>query len=337
MSMCLHPVYLEKQHLEVDCGVCPECLRKRKSAWVLRLRQHLDYHQDSAFLTITYRNEDLPDRATLVKRDYQNFLKTLRKYFGTKRFYRKIQYYMCGEYGSKTSRPHYHFVFYGISLKDLEYYQEGFYKSGRPRYVSKVVNEHWKKGFNTVGTVTPKSISYVASYCQKKLYREASKALYEDTGRIPPFTAMSKGIGLEWCMDHEEEIRRDLTINVNGFTCAVPRYYRKKLAITAEHFQEAILDMKYKEYNLYYHETGNIDVYIPDDDILDDRKDSGKFYYYSHRDTGTKVIKLDFPMRRYDGWGYLSDSFMSWRRRRASMHNMNLVAKLELSKLASTF
>lgn len=66
---------------------------------------------------------------TLRKRHYQLFFKRLRKWYG-----KPIRYFGTGEYGSKTQRPHYHFIIFGLKLDDLKLYGRNGLK--QPMYTS---------------------------------------------------------------------------------------------------------------------------------------------------------------------------------------------------------
>lgn len=52
---------------------------------------------------------------TLRKRDFQLFMKVLRRRTG-----QKVRYFAAGEYGDKTFRPHYHAIIFGLHLDDLQ-------------------------------------------------------------------------------------------------------------------------------------------------------------------------------------------------------------------------
>ena len=63
-------------------------------------------------MTLTYRNEFLPNDNQLSVRDVQLFIKRVRKLLGTEigyEYVRPIKVIYSGEYGKKnTKRPHYH-------------------------------------------------------------------------------------------------------------------------------------------------------------------------------------------------------------------------------------
>ena len=151
------------------CGQCLPCRINKRRLWTHRLMLESYMHGDSCFVTLTYAEEHLPHGGTLVKRDLQLFLKRLRKSVSP----RKIRYYACGEYGSKSSRPHYHAIVYGLSLLDGE-----------------KVAQCWPFGIVHVGECNTHTIQYVAGYVTKKFVRK------DDDIRIKEFSTMSRKPGL---------------------------------------------------------------------------------------------------------------------------------------------
>jgi hypothetical protein len=89
----------------------------------------------------------------------------------------------------------------------------------------------WSLGYVHVGDVTSGSIRYVTGYLGKSIGERGIG------GRTPPFSLMSKGLGLRWMRDHREELVSDPTIRRNGRSRALPRYYQKKLAESFEELQ----------------------------------------------------------------------------------------------------
>lgn len=112
-------------------------------------------HSDAVFITLTYADEYLPENGALDKRDLQLFLKRLRKRLAPRSF----RYYACGEYGSKTMRPHYHAILFGVSEID----QDDIAKSWIDPKTGIL------KGRVHVGFFSRESAQYVAGYVTKKL------------------------------------------------------------------------------------------------------------------------------------------------------------------------
>jgi hypothetical protein len=202
----------------VPCGKCLVCQQNRASEWAARLVHELQYHEQACFITLTYDEVHVPklenDLMTLRKKDYQDFFKRLRKNLDV-----KIKYFLCGEYGSKFHRPHYHAIVFGWSPAYSD-----IIKSVSPGYSSsKLLEDIWSLGNCTVGAVSGDSIHYTSGYVLKNTLPK------EDLlGRVPPFLSSSQGMGLQYALDHSEAVK-NINISAEGTTCAVPRYYLKKL------------------------------------------------------------------------------------------------------------
>lgn len=169
MLRCLSPLFLKSQKLPVACGSCFFCRVKKRNAWTGRLMMELQSHTDAVFVTLTY--ETLPNPPYLSKRDIQLFFKRLRKALGKTR---RIRYYVCGEYGSLNFRPHYHAIIFGLSEKE-----------------SAIIRNAWSLGFISCGSVSMRSIAYVAGYVTKK-FKDTKD--YKDSGecKVPEFALMSR-------------------------------------------------------------------------------------------------------------------------------------------------
>ena len=73
-----------------------------------------------------------PQRGSLNHADFQKFMKRLRKHAGN-----NIRYYMGGEYGPTTWRPHFHACIFGHDYEDKLYFKTG--ESGEKIYTSKTL------------------------------------------------------------------------------------------------------------------------------------------------------------------------------------------------------
>ena len=200
-------------------------------------------HEKNCFVTLTYDPQSLPSTGSLSKRDWQLFAKKLRKKVGSFRFF------MCGEYGENTNRPHYHALLFGVNFDfDRVVYQVTPHRLYRSETLEKV----WGKGRCPFGEVTFESAQYVAKYCLKKV--NGAKAEEEgvywradpETGEAwevePEFALMSRrpGIGATWFEKYKSDVfPRDGCI-VEGRKVRVPRYYDTKLS------EEELLEYKEK-------------------------------------------------------------------------------------------
>lgn len=104
----------------VPCGKCAGCRLDRAKEWTTRLIMEKSLFPDSSvwFLTFTYEHMPLTSDGlpTLVKKDVQDFFKRWRYYHGD------FRYFLAGEYGDHTFRPHYHMIGYGMSFSDLDFF-----------------------------------------------------------------------------------------------------------------------------------------------------------------------------------------------------------------------
>lgn len=121
---------------------------------------------------MTYDDEYLTygsDYPTLVKRDVVLFLKQLRDYYDRKYKHQGIRFYLAGEYGDTSLRPHYHIIAFNLPCEDLCYYARS--PLGDVYYSSDLLNALWGKGYVVVGEATVESMAYTARYCQKRLLK----------------------------------------------------------------------------------------------------------------------------------------------------------------------
>lgn len=212
----------------VPCGHCRACRIRRSAEWTVRLWHESLCHEDSVFVTLTYDDEHMPEDCMLKKDDLQKYVKRLRTASD-----KKIKYYAVGEYGDKTGRPHYHGIFFGLGIREHGYKRFSGGRKGNDTLVGQngVAVRSWQSQGNVIlGTVTMDSMRYVCDYVQKKLYKPRG----EETGRVEPFSLMSKGLGKEFALKNGAQIADNKYVMVNGIKHGVPRYYAKVLDIEKE-------------------------------------------------------------------------------------------------------
>ncbi len=139
---------------------------------LLEAREHLY----SSFVTLTYEPAFAPvsvdpetgeELLTLDKEDFQRWLKRLRKLAHPAR----LRFYGCGEYGTKTERPHYHAIVFGLGAHEEE-----------------LLKCSWKKGFTYLREADATNMMYTAKYCLKNMGKSQDESL---RGRQPTFSRMS--------------------------------------------------------------------------------------------------------------------------------------------------
>lgn len=186
--------------------------------------QEVKVADTAIWVTLTYENPPLDDNGlmTLRKSDVQKFFKRLRK---VSRDYssQRIKYYLCGEYGSQTERPHYHAVIFNSDrLAIFKCWSE----------FSDMYDEQGVKlGFSTFDVVNERTVAYTAKYMNKgKLIPKWKGDL-----RLPEFQLFSKGLGINFISDATRSFyNSDPTRNfvyVDGFRKALPKYFADKLII----------------------------------------------------------------------------------------------------------
>lgn len=139
----------------VPCGRCIGCRLDYSRQWADRCILELQYHDSAYFLTLTYNDYCVPrsyyadpttgeakDSLTLCKKDWQDFMKRLRYYFPDD----NLRFFMCGEYGPSTWRPHFHAIVYGLHLDDLVLYER---KEGYNYFTSKKIDRVWSRKVTT--------------------------------------------------------------------------------------------------------------------------------------------------------------------------------------------
>lgn len=220
--------------LDLPCGQCVGCRLERSRQWAVRCVHEAQLHESNVFVTLTYSDEHLPPTGGLVYRDFQLFMKRLRKTQPGARFY------MCGEYGEQFKRPHYHACLFGVDFLDKTPY--GKSPSGEQLYRSATLEALWPLGFSSIGTVTFESAAYVARYVMKKVTGPLAQAAYTridgDTGELhqvsPEFTRMSlkPGIGADWLKKYQTDVYPGDAVIINGGHAKPPRYYDRKLGET---------------------------------------------------------------------------------------------------------
>ncbi len=186
---------------KVSCNYCAGCRMARISDWNERIKHEVQYQawkgNDSTFLLLTYDDEHLPLHG-VSKRDVQLFLKRVRKYFSDHHItkYAGWKYFLVSEYGDQESRPHYHAIMMGLPFDEVE----------------SVYRRCWDNGFVFSRPVADGGIRYVLKYMQKARPRKQERELYEKFDINPPFSMMSKGIGLDWYIQNQQHI-----INNGGY------------------------------------------------------------------------------------------------------------------------
>lgn len=230
--------------LLIPCGQCVGCRLERSRQWAVRCVHEASMFDNNCFITLTFNDESLLSRInpfSLDVRDFQLFMKRLRKMFGN-----GIRFYHCGEYGDRYSRPHYHACLFNFTFPDLLPWKE---VNGFKLYTSETLSRLWPYGYSSVGSVTFESAAYVARYIMKKINGKGSFHSYFlgdlETGegyfRKPEYTTMSRrpGIGTKWFDTYAlvDTYPNDYVV-LRGRKMRPPKFYDSKLS------DEMLLELK---------------------------------------------------------------------------------------------
>jgi hypothetical protein len=208
--------------VDIPCGYCLGCRLAKSRAWAIRCMHEAHMHKQNCFITLTYNDEHY--KPTL---DYADFKKFIRRTVAQKG---PTRYFMCGEYGDKLKRPHFHAILFGQNFNNQK-------PIGKDINESPELNQLWGKGYASVGTATHQSAGYIARYTIKKQYGKQQTKHYQrintQTGEIiqvqPEFAQMSRkpGIGQTFLEKYWPEmyLARDAIVLPGGKTQKTPRYY----------------------------------------------------------------------------------------------------------------
>lgn len=214
------------------CNHCDNCLESKKANLVQRVMlESQSYEYRPLFVTLTYDDEH--SDGLLHKKDFIDFMKRLR--INSERFVRKhsdkytfqdptqtpYRYFACGEYGGKTSRPHFHLCIFNYVVPSVE---QGNLSRMHPiageqsaiRMVKNLIVKSWKNGDQGEHSVRPNGKrgkeldiqfakncgSYIAKYmskdCPDSQYQVIAGLCGYDSEKMKdhlPFIKYSQGLG----------------------------------------------------------------------------------------------------------------------------------------------
>lgn len=235
--------------LELPCGRCTGCRMDRRSEWAIRCVHEAQLYDANQFVSLDYAPEHLPLSLSLEYRHVQLWMKRLRKELrgvnaGPNGKF-PIRFFLSGEYGPLTKRPHWHAILFNFRFPDQVRLMNGTFRS-------EVAERLWSSGRVVIGDVTPASVAYVAGYTTDKVYGLEARDHYEDvvdlstgevTGRRPELVSMSRrpGIGAWWYDRHRSDLfgtssaPRDFAVH-EGQKRKVPGYYWRRFCESGDPF-----------------------------------------------------------------------------------------------------
>ena len=237
--------------LLLPCSNCSGCRMDRSKSWAIRCIHESSLFENNCFITLTFNEDTVNSRGTLVKSDFQNFMKRLRKRFvglepvskgtgyvltsdqldSTEHHY-PIRYFHCGEYGSKHSRPHHHACIFNFDFPDKVLLES---RGTNHYYRSAELEKLWPFGYSMIGHVTVDSAAYVARYILKKMNGKLADDYYkrydlltgEEYQLQPEYTTMSRrpGIAAAWFKQNPSSVYPKDYVTSGGKSFKSPRFY----------------------------------------------------------------------------------------------------------------
>lgn len=319
MPLCKNP-YMNGQ-MPCPCGKCIPCLINRKRLWKHRLLLESYTHENSAFVTLTYSDDKLYYRnektgkellqSTLCPKHLQKFFKRLRKAISPSR----VRFYVVGEYGDKSYRPHYHAALFG--------YEPCWY--GGTRHQKHTVGgsccppcdtiyKAWGKGGIDNAHLENDSAAYIAGYVTKKLTNPNDlKAMEILNGRYPEFARMSNrpGIGadavdqianalLSQYGSHALTEHGDVPVSLSHGKQSLPlgRYLRQKLRRkinAAEIINPETGEIKYagKEITTQAYQKELLDMFLAALKNPETKKEVTSLKNFIHKRDAQKILNIE--------------------------------------------
>ncbi len=237
------------EQMALPCGQCLGCRMDRSKQWALRCWHEASLFDSNTFITLTFNDENLNPNGSLVRADFQKFMKRLRKdnkglqyvqpLTGSSNPY-PIRFFHCGEYGENLTRPHHHACLFNFDFQDKYLWDNR--KPETPLFRSASLEKLWPYGFSTIGEVTFKSAAYVARYITKKVNGQhaASHYLRGDPDEVDPETgetsayylepeyitmSLRPGVGGRWFEKNPGDVYPKDFTTVGGRKFKTPAYY----------------------------------------------------------------------------------------------------------------
>lgn len=208
--------HTQDRTIPVRCGKCEGCLKTNINNWSFRLLIEAKRSTSVAFVTLTYSPEFVPLTdsllPTLSKTDVQKFFKRLRK--STRN---KLRYFVVGEYGSHSYRPHYHLILFNTESR-------------------RSIENAWMVQGNPIGNchIGDSIDNGAIPYTLKYMYKKGLVPAFSEDDRLPEFRMMSKKLGSNYLSKeiieyHLKDLENRQFVVNNGYKLAMPRYFREKL------------------------------------------------------------------------------------------------------------
>ena len=286
----------------VPCGKCRECQNSLRAGLVARFKNEQKYLPYVKLVTLTYTDINMlnlyykpykfvsfdgiefknrllkklqSDEEKDVFHRYKHFLlnkehaKTFVSEFQKRyedKFGCKVKYYLCGEYGTLSDRPHFHIAIF------FQYFHTD-------KMLHEFITNSWRYGEVQIGDCTDGGLNYVAKHCYKQ---DAGSKVQQKLA--PIFHLQSKyhgGIGCNLVKDYSilynnENGNKFGIIKGTPYKYSFPRYVRKKLFPNG--YSDCTLGNLESDSDKNLRDKMLTDGYTPSSDALEVDEEFWKYY-----------------------------------------------------------
>lgn len=143
--------------MEVPCGRCAECRRRRGSDWRVRLLHELNFGKihSAIFVTLTISPEYYETYRDNPRAAIRRFTDLVRKTYG-----RSVRYFIVSELGGASDRLHFHGILFNAPFVPVR-------KNPSYKIINRKLRKLWKIGHTWVGWVTDATCNYILKYITK--------------------------------------------------------------------------------------------------------------------------------------------------------------------------
>lgn len=331
-SLTYRPSF-DKLYVDVPCGRCSDCVRKKHDEWFVRTYYAIKAHRQAMFFTLTYRNEDLPYFKSEVcpenppvmcfsQSHVKAFMDKLRRNLLRNGFITNggLSSFVCCEYGTDpdgTHRPHYHMLLLfnpnvdripPSLIHDLvsRYWKYGFI-GPRSRYSPKIELQSAYKAAAYVSKYVSKDIDFfsqpqVSEFLDKSLPEDEYKKRYDEIKPFLPKHWQSHGFGasiLEDVLngDTMDYFLHGIKVFGTDYSHPLPGYIKDKLLYSYKKVGDHRLRYLTDFGKMFVLQKFNADY---------------KDYDFNMRKFFTlEYLKSLFPMERYKSLGLSPDGIVS--------------------------
>lgn len=208
-------------YINIDCGRCINCFKKRMSQWRFRLiAEFMSMSKEqvsrSYFVTLTIEPKYYTDKKPLLTKMVRRFLERVRK-----KYKKSIKHFLITERGEDRGRYHFHGFLFDTDVPPNDFYNLWYY------------------GFVSVYPVNGQkyNLSQQISYCTTYITKGKKGKLPDIfTPEDVPLVLVSPGIGKGYLTSSRSRVHHQadgllypMAFDLEGHRVSLPRYLRQKV------------------------------------------------------------------------------------------------------------